>query len=186
MKTENRRQFIHFLFGSVFIALLITQGTQTTLIALSTIFVIGLAISYTIKKGVKIPGLMSVVKRVERDYEKHLPGKGALLFFAGAIVTMVLFQRQEVVLGALIVAIYGDAASTVIGIRFGKHRIADKKTIEGTIGGIITSLVFLSFIYPIPIAAAAAITGMLAELLPIDDNFTIPIAVGTILHFLIP
>lgn len=185
MKTEIRRQFIHFLFGSAFIALLITQGTQTTLIALCAIFIIGLVTAHAIKKGLKIPVLTSIVKRVERDYEKHLPGKGAVLFFAGAIVTIAMFQRQEIILGALIVAIYGDAASTVIGTMFGKHKIAGEKTLEGTIGGIAASLLFLLPLYPIHIAAAATI-GMLAELLPIDDNFTIPITTGIILHFLIP
>jgi len=53
------------------------------------------------------------------------------------------------------------------------------KTIEGTIAGTAISTIMLSTIMPsIQIALAASIIGMLAEYLPIDDNFTIPIATG--------
>jgi len=186
MKAEIRRQFIHFLFGSTIIALLVTQGTMTTLRILMTLTLTGIALAFAIKKGIRIPGANLVVERVERENEKHAPGKAAIMFLTGAIGTIVIFQRPEIILGAMIVAVYGDAASTIIGTRFGRHKIAGKKTLEGTIGGIAASLVFLSFLYPLPTAAAAATIGMLAELLPIDDNFTIPAAAGTILHFMLP
>ncbi len=187
MKAEARRQFIHFVFGSMIIALVALKGVQLSLQILMVLFLAGLAVSYAIKKGLKIPGLMSVLKRVERDYEKHLPGKGALLFFAGAIMAMVLFgQNQNIVLGALGVAVFGDAASTIVGITVGKHRLVGKKTLEGTIGGILASFFFLSFLFQWQIALAASLFGMLAELIPIDDNFTIPLATGAVLTILLP
>ncbi len=185
MKVELRRQFVHLLFGSAFVALVAVLDVEKTLLITSAAFVVGLLLSYAIKKGVKIPLIQQVMERVERDYEKKLPGKGALLFFLGAIVTMLLFQQQRIVLAALCVAIYGDAASTVFGIRLGKHRIAGKKTLEGTLGGILASFFFLSFIFHWQLALIAAVVGMLAELLPVDDNFTIPIAVGLTLSILI-
>jgi len=185
MKSEIRRQFIHFLFGSFFIALVAVRGTLESLFVLCIAFLTGLVFSYAIKKGAKIPIITHIVQRVERDYEKHLPGKGALLFFLAAIITILLFQRQEIVLGALGVVVYGDSASTIAGLRFGKHRIAGKKTLEGTLGGMAAAFFFLLFIFQWPIALAAAVIGMLAELLPFDDNFTIPIAVGLTLSILI-
>jgi len=84
------------------------------------------------------------------------------------------------------VAVFGDAASTVFGLKFGKHKIAGKKTLEGTLGGIAASAFFLLFIFQWPVALAAATIGMIAELLPFDDNFTIPIAVGIMLAILAP
>jgi dolichol kinase len=185
MKVEIRRQFIHFLFGSAIITLVALRGVQESLVVISTAFIVGLAVSWLIKKGVKIPVLTPIVERVERHYEKHLPGKGALLFFLGAIIAMALFQSQEIVLGALCVAVYGDAASTIVGMRFGRHRIAGKKTLEGTLGGILVSSAFLLALFQWPVALAAAVVGMAAELLPIDDNFTIPVAVGLTLSILI-
>ncbi len=185
MKAELRRQFIHFLFGSVLIALIALYGIELALPVIAAAFALGLLVSYAIKKRVEIPLLLQIVQRVERDYEKRLPGKGALLFFLGTIITMLLFWQRSIVLGALCVAVYGDAASTVFGLRFGRHKIAGKKTLEGTIGGIAVSFFFLSFLFQLQIAIAAAVIGMLAELLPFDDNFTIPIAVGLTLTILI-
>ncbi len=186
MKTEARRQFIHFLFGSFFIALIAVIGVEQGFFVLAACFGVGLFVSFLLKRGVRIPLLLHIVQQVERDYEKHLPGKGALLFFLAALITIFLFQEKAIVLGALGVAVYGDAASTVFGLRFGKHKIAGKKTLEGTIGGIAASLFFLSFLFQWPIALATAVIGMLAELLPFDDNFTIPITAGFILAILVP
>jgi len=185
MKVEVRRQFIHFLFGSLIISLVALRGTQEALLVISIAFLAGLVLSYAIRKGIKVPLVCSVVDCVQRHYEKELPGKGALLFFLGAIMTMVLFPGQKIVLGALCVAVYGDAASTVFGIRFGRHRIAGKKTLEGTLGGILASGLFLCLLFPLHMALLAAVIGMLAELLPFDDNFTIPLAVGITLSILI-
>ena len=185
MKAELRRQFIHFLFGSFFIAFIALYGIELTFPVIAIAFAFGLMASYAIKKGARIPILWQIVQKVERDYERHLPGKGALLFFLGAIITILLFLQQRIVLGALCVAVYGDAASTVFGLKFGKHKIAGKKTLEGTIGGILASAAFLLFLFQWPVAMAAAVIGMLAELLPFDDNFTIPIAVGLTLTILI-
>jgi len=185
MKAEIRRQFIHFLFGSAIIALVAVRNIQESLLAIGIAFLAGLLLSWLIKKGFKIPIIFPLVKKVERHYEKRLPGKGALLFFLGAIITMLLFWQQRIVLGALCVAIYGDAASTIFGLRFGKHRIAGKKTLEGTLAGIAASFAFLMLLFQWQVALAAAAVGMLAELLPFDDNFTIPIAVGLTLTILI-
>ena len=186
MKTETRRQFIHFLFGSFFIALIAVIGVEQGFFVLAACFGVGLLLSFLLKRGVKIPLVLHIVQKVERNYEKHLPGKGALLFFLAALITIILFQEKAIILGALGVAVYGDAASTIFGLKFGKHRIAGKKTLEGTIGGMAASLFFLSFLFQWPIAVATAVIGMLAELLPFDDNFTIPIAAGFVLSILVP
>ncbi len=185
MKAEIRRQFIHFLFGSFFIAHAAFYGVQQTLIVLSAVFLVGFFVSLLLKKGAKIPLISQVTEKVERDYERHLPGKGALLFFLGAMLTMALFWETRVVIGALCVAVYGDAASTVFGIRLGKHKLCGKKTLEGTLGGILASVVFLAFVFEWWAALSAAVVGMLAELLPGDDNFTIPIATALTLTILI-
>jgi dolichol kinase len=87
--------------------------------------------------------------------------------------------------GALCVAVYGDAASTVFGLGLGKLRTVGKKTIEGTLGGVLASVVFLGFLFEWWVALAAAVAGMLAELLPLDDSFTIPIVSAIALTLLL-
>ncbi len=184
MKQEVRRQFLHVLFGSIFIALVVLVGTQHTLTVLGLGLLIGVISSYFIGRGFELPLLIPIVQRVERGHETGIPGKGALIFFMGAIVLMLLFREQAIVAGALTVAVFGDAASTLFGIKFGKHRIAGKKTLEGTIGGIIVSALFLGVLFELWIAIAAAIAGMAAELLPMDDSISIPLATAIVLTLL--
>ncbi|MCX6798557.1 MAG: hypothetical protein NTW59_00470 [Candidatus Diapherotrites archaeon] len=188
MKKELRRQFIHYCFGSAFIALAALGGVQLALEILLLVFALGLLFSFLIKKGIKIPLFFQVAKMVERDYEKHLPGKGALLFFLSAIIALgvfgVLLQKPLAALGALCAVVYGDSASTMAGLRFGKHRLVGKRTWEGTLGGLAAAFFFLQFLFPMHIALIAATVGMIAELLPWDDNFTIPLAAGAALALL--
>ncbi len=185
MRQEILRQFVHFLFGSAFIALVIVAGTETALTVVAAAMLLGLVGSYLLKSGLRIPILFNLVQIVERKYEKTLPGKGAFMFFLGAIILMFFFKEQAIVVGALCVAVYGDAASTIFGIRFGRHRIAGKKTLEGTLGGILVSLFFLGMLFEWWVALIAAVVGMLAELLPIDDNITIPIVAAAVLTLLL-
>ncbi|MDP2974226.1 MAG: phosphatidate cytidylyltransferase [Candidatus Diapherotrites archaeon] len=186
MRKEIRRQFIHFFFGSIFIILILRFGVQPTLLFLSAVFLIGLLFSFLLKKGLRIPLIWHIVKKVERDYEQHLPGKGALLLVLSAIIVMALFwQNQMIALGALCTVVYGDSTSTVIGISIGKHKILGKRTWEGTLGGMFFAFIFLQLLFPLHIAFITAAVGMAAELLPFDDNFTIPIAAGVVLAILI-
>ncbi|MDD5162943.1 MAG: hypothetical protein PHD95_01925 [Candidatus ainarchaeum sp.] len=181
---EMRRQFIHLLFGSIFIALLVLLGSEATFEILLACLLAGITISLAIKHGIKIPVFSKIVEKVEREHEKEWPGQGAIFFFLAAIIILFFFRNPLIAIGALCALIFGDSASTIIGIKFGKHRLAGKRTLEGTIAGILASLPFLAVLFPLPIAIATVIIAMLAELLPINDNFTIPIAAAITLTIL--
>ncbi|MDD5148525.1 MAG: hypothetical protein PHH08_03615, partial [Candidatus ainarchaeum sp.] len=167
MILEIRRQFIHFLFGSLFIALLVLLGNEATLEILVACLMAGIVFSLAIRHGIKIPVFYHLVQKVEREHEKEVPGQGAILFFISAIIVLFLFSNPAIAIGALCALIYGDSASTVFGIRFGKHRLVGKRTLEGTTAGILAIIPFLAVLFPLPIAVATAIIAMLAELLPI-------------------
>jgi len=184
MILEIRRQFIHFLFGSFFIALLILLGNEATLEILIACLMIGIIISLAIKNKLKIPFFYGLVQKVEREHEKEFPGQGAILFFISAIIVLLLFRNPLIAIGALCALIYGDSASTIIGIKFGRHKLVGKRTLEGTVAGILVAIPFLTALFPLPVAIATAIIAMLAELLPINDNFTIPIAAAVTLTLL--
>ncbi len=185
MRQEARRQFVHMQFGSLFVVITALFGIHVAAGIIAVGLLIGALVSWEIKRGYRVFIFSEIVKRVEREHEKHLPGKGALMFFLGTLVLMLLFQDKTIVLGALCVAVYGDAASTIFGLRLGKHYLVDKKTLEGTLGGILASVVFLVILFEWWVALIATIVGMLAELLPLDDNFTIPIAAAITLTLLL-
>ncbi|RLG32696.1 phosphatidate cytidylyltransferase, partial [Methanosarcinales archaeon] len=74
------------------------------------------------------------------------------------------------------------------GIRWGKHRLIGKKSLEGSAAFFLTSFTGLSFLLSPLYALIAAFTGMLIEMIPqevIDDNITIPLGVSAVLMFLI-
>ncbi|MBN1941358.1 MAG: hypothetical protein JW772_04215 [Candidatus Diapherotrites archaeon] len=181
MKAEIRRQSIHLIFGSIFLILILLLGVSTAFEIILACFLLGIIISLLLVKGVHIPLIYSIVREVEREHEKEWPGKGAILFFLAAIIVILVFQELFIVVGALSVLVYGDSIATIIGLKFGKHRLIGKRSIEGTIAGIVASLPFLIAIFPVHVALSAAVIGMLAELLPVNDNFTIPIAAALFL-----
>lgn len=178
---EIRRQIAHTIFGTLFIALLFTTGKENTIILLSSLLGIGMIISFLMKKGYPLPKILihKPISLLGRENEK-IPGYGAMMLFTGAIISMAIFD-QRTAIGALIVATYGDAASTMIGKAFGRHRTIGNYTAEGTIAGIAVSFFALSTMFSPIQAFLAATIGMLVELLPIDDNITIPIASGLVL-----
>ncbi len=62
------------------------------------------------------------------------------------------------------------------GLHFGRHRIFNGKSWEGTAGGIIAACIPLVVLLPPPLTAAvAAVVAGIAELVsPIEDNLVIP------------
>ena len=89
----------------------------------------------------------------------------------------------------LILAI-GDSVTNIAGRHFGrtKYWFNPKKSLEGTVAGIIFSTVATSLLVGFGPALLASTVGMLVEALPLtigrhdlDDNFVIPIISGLVL-----
>ena len=189
MKKELRRQFFHYFFGCIIILSIGFLEITNSLIANMIILFIGYFLSVKIKEKKEIPIINNLIKKLlnyaGRQKEKGIPGKGALTFFTGTLLAAILFHNNSLlVIGAIIPLVFGDSFSTVFGKLIGKIKIQDK-TLEGSIAGIIISFIYLSFLFPYSIALTAAAIGMSMEYLPIEDNYTIPIATGFVLMLLI-
>jgi len=117
----------------------------------------------------------------------NIPGKGALIFTFGLLLTNIVFYPfgKTVLIGAILTVTFGDGLSTLVGKLFGKRQIMKNRTLEGTLAGMIAAAIALSFIVPIHIAIITAIVGLLAEYIPLNDNYTIPIAAGFCLALLL-
>jgi len=187
---ETGRKSVHLFFGSFFILSALFISPKFTLAATAACFISGVLVSNLIKKGVNFPFFSLLVKLFERDYEKELPGKGAIMFFAGSLAMMlaaVLLGRPEIIAPALVPLVFGDGLATIIGIKYGKHKITGGKSWEGTIAGFIASVIVLSLLLSPQWAVilAVAATAMIVEILPIDDNLTIPIISGLVLYIIL-
>ncbi|MBU2099984.1 hypothetical protein KKB11_02005 [Candidatus Micrarchaeota archaeon] len=186
MNKEFRRQFLHFFFGSIVILAIIFFGTTNFLIANSLILVLGYLLSLQIKKGLKLPLIKNFLDYAGRSIEKQIPGKGALTFFVGTLITGIVFYNNQLIfIGAIIPLVFGDSTSTIIGKAIGKIEISGGKTLEGSTAGVLISFLFLSVLFPLSTAFIAALAGMAMEYLPIEDNYTIPIATGIALMLFI-
>lgn len=190
MKQEIIRKFFHMLFGTCFLALIYFFGTELSFIIILSFFIIGLILALLIKSGLKNKILDSVLNVVEREHEKHFPGKAALLFFISAAVVIFFFKNEPIIiLASLGTLIFGDSFAALIGKKFGKTIILSKKnytkTLEGTIACFLVSIIWISLFFPFNIAIIAALVGTIIEFLPINDNLLIPSTVAIVIKFLI-
>ena len=117
---------------------------------------------------------------------KRLNGATYVLF--AAALTVLIFPKF-IAVSSLFILIISDTIAALVGKRFGKHTLFNKSW-EGTIAFFLSALIVITLLpkleyqpeeYLIGLFAAAA--GAIVEALPIDldDNLTIPLAVGLVL-----
>ena len=100
-------------------------------------------ITFLSKIDSKIRGLAFWLERKETKK----PFTGAFWFYMGIGLAFLLFPIKAASVAGAILAV-SDSLSTLIGIRFGKHRLIGKKTYEGTsaffISALLVCLVFFN------------------------------------------
>ena len=188
MISEFRRKFIHIAIGSMFITGILIFGTIDMMKFLFAIYLSGLFVSFMITKGYKIPFADALVNNVQRDDEKHVPGKGALYFFLGANLVLALFWWNElIVIAALCAVVFGDGFATMVGVKFGKHKLIEGKSVEGTLTCFVVCAIFLHVLFPFSIfrIVFVALVATSVEMLPFNDNLGVPLATAATLLFLL-
>ncbi|OFV67921.1 MAG: phosphatidate cytidylyltransferase [Candidatus Syntrophoarchaeum caldarius] len=186
---EVGRKLIHILSG-IIIAYLILNLPYFILIFLTMLGLLStLLISYLVKKGFRIPLIDQILNSYEREHAMaNMPAKGVLMFILSLLILLILVRSPLIIASAVITLALGDGFATITGIRWGKHRLIGKKSLEGSAAFFLTSFTGLSFLLSPLYALIAAFTGTLIEMIPqevIDDNITIPLGVSAVLIFLI-
>ena len=190
IKKELFRKSFHLIFGIFFLSIIYFLGTEISFQIIIGIFLIGLIFSLLHKNEIKIPIFEKIIFAVEREHEKHFPGKAALMFFLAAIILLYFFRGEPtLVLAALSVQIFADTAAALVGKIFGKHTILKKehylKTLEGTLACFVIAFTVLLFFVSWEVALIVAIIATIIELAPINDNLVIPLAVAAVLKLLL-
>jgi len=182
------RQLLHLVIGIVILIGLLLVERPLSLIILFVVFLVSVLLAILSRK-IKIPGLYSVITRLEqREDEKKFPGKGFIFFLAGCLLTVKLFS-PDIALASIAVLTFGDPIANITRRALTKKPKRGKHLI-GNIFGLIVSFFFaMIFISPV-YAGIAAFIGMAAELIYIklgqsqtDDNLIIPLAAGTAVYF---
>ncbi|MDO8428234.1 MAG: hypothetical protein Q7S92_03405 [Candidatus Diapherotrites archaeon] len=177
---EFIRKFIHIFFGSIIIAAYLYTSTPVMLEIMGACLVLGFLISQAMERGIQIPFFNQLVKVSERENEKQFIGQGALLFFAGFFLTLLLdyfwIQNKTIILASLAILVYGDGFSAIIGKVLGTHKILGNKTVEGSTGFFLVAFIF-SFVITSSTGTAVLISiiASLTEILPVNDNLSIPL-----------
>ena len=110
-----------------------------------------------------------------RQGEERKPTTGTWSML-GIIISLLLFKR-EFAIPAMLYAHVGDPAAEIIGRRWGRHRIPNGKSLEGSLGCFSVSLIIgliCTQLLPLSLGVAAlgALAATLAEAapLPLGDN----------------
>ena len=189
-KYEFRRKAVHFVLGILFVLFInLDHYILKEQLELILVIVLFLAICLSIYTQYKRPRL--ILKFLywfdkPKDLQKF-PGKGAVYYLIGTLISIALFNRYIASASILILAV-GDPMAHIIGRYYGKRKIIinKKKLLEGTLAGIFFGTIAASFFVPWYIAFFGAAFGMMAEaieleLLRLDDNFFIPFVSGLIM-----
>jgi dolichol kinase len=135
--------------------------------------------------------LMRMYSRVSHPHERYKVNSAT--WFATALVLLALFSSRPATMAALAVLGVADPVAALVGRRWGKHLLRAGRSLEGTLGFIVSGSIVaalalllaggLAASQVIGLALLAGVTGALAELVAtrVDDNLTIPLAVGTAL-----
>jgi phytol kinase len=138
-----------------------------------------------------IPALRFLLDRVDR--KESIPGKGAMTFVVGLLLSAALFP-MDIAVAAMAVLTFADAAGALIGMRFGRmaNPLNSMKTFEGSLAVLVVSyLVAWAIVGAVPAYGAAIVAALLESIKTpqkpewlrflLDDNILVPLGVGVIL-----
>ena len=189
---DYKRKLMHFFMGISFVYVMHSEidfikYKLELIMAALLLFTLALSL---IAKSLRPKPLMDILKHFDKPEDlKVFPAKGAVYYLIGALITILLFDRDIASASILILAV-GDPLAHVFGMYYGKTKllINDKKVLEGTLAGTFFATIAASFIVPFPISFFGAAFGMIAEafeleFLNLDDNFFIPVVAGFVMQW---
>lgn len=131
-----------------------------------------------------------LLRRHELAEQGHRRLNGATYVLLSATLCVWLFPKM-IVLTAFAILIVSDTAAALVGRKFGKHRLVQNKSIEGTTAFFISALIVVAIapkVQYLPleyfIGAVAALVGAVVEAVSgemIDDNLSIPLSIALVM-----
>lgn len=200
MEREISRQLVH-LSGLLFVVA--AQFIDTLLLSsyFLLISVVFLFYSQYVKSEEKrihrlLDKMEEKIRKIAIGLEREniqRPFVGAFWFYFSSALVFLLFPLNIASAAVLILAV-SDSLSTIVGIKFGKHKVLGNKTLEGIIVFFFSGFLSLIFL-PFTKAFFASTVATFSEILPefknfkriketgiLDDNWTIPMITATALY----
>ncbi|PKL59886.1 MAG: hypothetical protein CVV33_05535 [Methanomicrobiales archaeon HGW-Methanomicrobiales-4] len=179
---EFWRKTVHLGFGLLIAFLIWSVPKNISLTILGAGLLGGLWFIDLAMRGIQVPVISHLLLHLERD--GVFPGKGAFFFVFSSLVTLILFPSEITAISVLVLAVL-DGVATLIGLRYGRIRIINHKSIEGSGGAVIITFMALAFFMnPVQAAAISVVAGIVELASPIDDNLVIPPVVALLMTFI--
>jgi len=184
MKHKFKKEILRKLFHLMEVPLLLAYSIiryiwtgQIAILILTAFLLILLEIEYIrLEVRPNIPQFLNLFRRKERNNIT-----GTVFFIMATIIAFAVFD-YGIALVALLLTVFGDLASALVGIKWGKHKLFRNKTVEGFLAGLLMNLlVGVLFLgnFPlifIPMALVASVVELMTNKL--DDNLTVPMFAG--------
>ncbi|MFZ0926147.1 MAG: hypothetical protein WCE82_03510 [Halobacteriota archaeon] len=177
---ELRRNIAHLLLGTFF-ALLVVSLPHALVLICNAVLIGALVVASFLYQRYDITLLTWLFTRFDRP--SRFTAKGAITFFVGTFIAVLLFAPLYAALSILVLAI-ADSLATIAGHYAGKHVLFKKKTFEGTLTFFVCAFAILFFFVAPTKAALVALIAAAIELITppnLDDNITIPFVTGLLL-----
>ncbi|MDN7013116.1 phosphatidate cytidylyltransferase [Methanoculleus sp. FWC-SCC3] len=172
---ETFRQTVHLLMGVLSAAIILRLDDRWAFIFVSAALVAQFLVCDAFTRGYDVPVLSRVMDESERTGK--VPLKGSIAYAAGALFCLAVFGRGYTAVGLVTVGVL-DSISTLVGLRFGRHTLRGKKSLEGTVVGAAAAALALSFLIPWWAAVVvAAVAGVIEACFPLDDNVAVQVGV---------
>jgi len=194
---ETNRKLVH-MSGLLFIILAQFTGKWVTAFYFMVIAATLLIYSEHIRREHR--RFRGFLKRFEEQFRDAVlelerkdvprPFVGAFWFFFGCGITFIIFPLNVASAACAMLAV-GDGLSTVVGMRFGSHKIVGRKSWEGSLAMLVFSLIAGMFFISPAVAFDGAVVATFFELLPeagffqkhrklglLDDNLLVPLLAG--------
>jgi dolichol kinase len=195
---EFKRKAIHLVALSVPIGYFLLPKLPSLLI-LTPCALGAVAIDVIRLKKLPLHGwLNQLIGPILREHESA-DFAGASYILSASVFTILLFEKS-VAVAAISFIILGDIAAALIGRRFGRTKILwnvgnsqvnwnKRKSLEGSLSCFLFCILVAMLVPHLPlwIGATGALVATLVEAapLPINDNFSVPLISGLIMHILI-
>ncbi len=121
-----------------------------------------------------------------RSHERKGAVTGATYYLVSAFLCSLFFAKVLAIV-CIFFMVLGDMAAALVGKMWGRTKLMGGKSLEGSAACFIVcvAVAFLVKLNPV-IAIIGALVATIVELIPfpIDDNLTVPLISGAVMHFL--
>tara|TARA_B100002051_G_scaffold162282_1_gene153253 strand:- start:3195 stop:3824 length:630 start_codon:yes stop_codon:yes gene_type:complete len=129
-----------------------------------------------------------ITRNIEKDNNTLT---GASYYLLGCSIVFLLFDNNNLIVASLLIMTISDSFAAIVGIKYGRTKIYNNSSLEGSFAFFISTLIILNIFIPtlnvinIIIIAVLVTTVELVSSHNINDNLTIPISSAILISLFI-